>query len=113
VGGFGVMGWVSASEYDDSQPDPLADSMAEIIQHINADHKDALVSLARKFARVESTEATMTAIDRLGFHVRLKTTDGMRGARIAFLAGGQESGGDSESLRRHAPTGTLPDHVNF
>src|SRR5437870_6769523 len=85
VGGFGVMGWVSASEYDHSQPDPLADSMAEIIQHMNADHKDALVSLARKFARVESTEATMTAIDRLGFHVRLKTSDGMRGARIAFL----------------------------
>jgi heme iron utilization protein len=28
VGGFGVMGWVSASEYDLSQPDPLADSMA-------------------------------------------------------------------------------------
>jgi putative heme iron utilization protein len=27
----------------------------------------------------------MTAIDRLGFHVRLKTRDGMRGARIAFL----------------------------
>jgi putative heme iron utilization protein len=27
----------------------------------------------------------MTAVDRLGFHVRLKTSDGMRGARIAFL----------------------------
>ncbi len=85
VGGFGVMGWVSASEYDRSQPDPLADSMAEIIQHMNADHKDALVLLAREFARVESQEATMTAVDRLGFHVRLKTQDGMRGARIAFL----------------------------
>jgi len=44
VGGFGVMGWVSASEYDHSQPDPLADSMAEILQHMNADHKDALVA---------------------------------------------------------------------
>jgi putative heme iron utilization protein len=85
VGGFGVMGWVSASEYDRSQPDPLADSMAEIIQHMNADHKDALVLLAREFARVESQEATMTSVDRLGFHVRLKTQDGMRGARIAFL----------------------------
>jgi putative heme iron utilization protein len=42
VGGFGVMGWVSASEYDRSQPDPLADSMAEIIHHMNTDHKDAL-----------------------------------------------------------------------
>jgi heme iron utilization protein len=85
VGGFGVMGWVSASEYDRSQPDPLADSMAEIIQHMNADHKDALVLLARKFSQFESEEATMTAVDRLGFHVRLKTQDGLRGARIAFL----------------------------
>jgi putative heme iron utilization protein len=85
VGGFGVMGWVSAIDYERSQPDPLADSMAEIIQHMNADHSDTLGLLARKFARVESTEATMTAVDRLGFHVRLKTPDGMRGARIAFL----------------------------
>jgi putative heme iron utilization protein len=85
VGGFGVMGWVSASEYERSQPDPLADSMADIIQHMNADHKDALVLLAREFAHIESQEATMIAVDRLGFHVRLKTEDGMRGARIAFL----------------------------
>ena len=85
VGGFGVMGWVSASEYLGSQPDPLADSMAEIIQHINADHKDALILLARRFARIESQEATMTTVDRLGFQVRLKTQDGIRGKRIAFL----------------------------
>jgi putative heme iron utilization protein len=85
VGGFGVMGWVSASEYVGSQPDPLADSMAEIIQHMNADHKDALVLLARVFARIEAQEATMTTVDRLGFQVRLKTQDGIRGARIAFL----------------------------
>src|SRR5437016_1756367 len=85
VGGFGVMGWVAASEYNRAQPDPLADSMDEIIQHMNADHKDALILLARTFARIESQEATMTAVDRLGFHVRLKTQEGMRGARIAFL----------------------------
>src|ERR1700752_4227584 len=72
MGGFGVMGWIADSEYDRSQPDPLADSMAEIIQHMNADHKDALVLLGRKFARIESTEATMTAVDRLGFHVRFR-----------------------------------------
>jgi putative heme iron utilization protein len=85
VGGFGVMGWVSAAEYDRSHPDPLADSMAEIIRHMNADHKDALVLLAREFARIEAQEATMTAVDRLGFHVRLTTPEGVRGARIAFL----------------------------
>src|ERR1700752_4103031 len=27
VGGFGVMGWVPASEYDQAQPDPLADAI--------------------------------------------------------------------------------------
>ena len=85
VGGFGVMGWVSASEYDRAQPDPLADSTSEIIQHMNADHKDALILLARVSARIEAQEATMTAVDRLGFHARLKTQDGIKGARIAFL----------------------------
>ena len=85
VGGFGVMGWVSAAEYDRARPDPLADSMSEIIQHMNADHKDALILLARVSARIEAQEATMTAVDRLGFYARLKTQDGIKGARIAFL----------------------------
>jgi hypothetical protein len=85
VGGFGVMGWVSDPDYEHARPDPLADAAGETIQHMNADHKDALILLARAFARIESQEATMTAVDRLGFHVRLRTQDGMRGARIAFL----------------------------
>ena len=42
------MGWVSSSEYDGSRPDPLADSMAEIIRDTNADHRDALLLLAGK-----------------------------------------------------------------
>jgi heme iron utilization protein len=85
VGGFGVMGWVSAADYDRGQPDPLADSVTDIIRHMNADHGDALILLARAFAGIESQEATMTSVDRLGFHVRLKAQDGTRGARIAFL----------------------------
>ena len=85
VGGFGVMGWVSAPDYAGGEPDPLADTAAGIIQHMNADHADSLVLLVRTFTGIESEEATMTSVDRLGFHVRLKTRDGMRGARIAFL----------------------------
>ena len=85
VGGFGVMGWITASEYDRAQPDPLADAAAGILQHMNSDHSDALVLLARTFAGIESQEAAMTSVDRLGFHLRLKTEEGMRGARIAFL----------------------------
>jgi len=85
VGGFGVMGWVQALDYDSARPDPLADVAAGIIAHMNADHAQALVLLARSSAGIDALEATMTSVDRLGFHVRLKTPEGMRGARIAFL----------------------------
>jgi putative heme iron utilization protein len=84
VGSFGVMGWVSASDYYHGQPDPLADVAADIIQHMNTDHGEALTLLAYAFAGIECQEAAMISVDRLGFHVRLKTPDGPRGARIAF-----------------------------
>ena len=85
VGGFGVMGWVNAVEYGNARPDPLSDAAAGIIQHMNADHKDALVLLARVCAGIEAQAVEMTSVDRLGFQVRAKTQDGMRGARIAFM----------------------------
>jgi putative heme iron utilization protein len=85
VGGFGVMGWVPAADYEGAQPDPLADAAAGIMQHMNSDHKEELVLLARVFAGIESQEAVITSIDRLGFHVRLKTAEGVRGSRIAFV----------------------------
>ena len=85
VGGFGVMGWVPAQEYYSAQPDPLAETATEILKHMNTDHRDALILLARAFAGIESQEVVMTSVDRLGFHVRLKAQDGMRSARIAFL----------------------------
>ena len=85
VGGFGVMGWVAASDYGAANPDPLADAMPGILAHMNADHRDSLVLLARRYAGIEADEAAMTSLDRLGFQVRLNTSDGVRGARIAFL----------------------------
>ena len=85
VGGFGVMGWVPASDYTQAEPDPLADAATRIIEHMNTDHKDALLVLAKVFASIECQEAAMTSVDRLGFHVRLKTAGGMKGTRIAFL----------------------------
>jgi heme iron utilization protein len=85
VGGFGVMGWVQASDYAQAQPDPLADSAPGIVEHMNADHSEALVLLVREFAGIEAQEAAMTAVDRLGFNIRMKTQEGMKGTRIAFL----------------------------
>jgi hypothetical protein len=80
------MGWITAQEYSQAQPDPLADAAAGILQHMNADHQDALILLARVHAGIEAQEAVMTSVDRLGFHVRMKTEEGMKGARVAFLS---------------------------
>jgi hypothetical protein len=44
-----------------------------------------LVLIARRFADEEATEATMTAVNRLGFHRRLMTGDRVYGRRVAFL----------------------------
>ena len=84
VGGFGVMGWVAADEYQHAQVDPLSDFAAGIIEHMNADHADSLLLLSKTFAGIDAEEAQMTAVDRLGFHLRLKTSEGMRGTRIGF-----------------------------
>lgn len=84
VGGFGVMGWVEAGDYREAQVDPLAPVAAGILAHMNQDHVDAMILLARKYAGLQATEAAMTAVDRLGFHLRLKTGEGMKGIRINF-----------------------------
>jgi hypothetical protein len=80
VGGFGVMGWVVASDYSQAHSDPLAEHKSNIMQHMNA-----LILIAKRFAGVEAQQAEMTAVDRLGFHLRLTTRDGIKGTRIAFL----------------------------
>src|SRR6202166_1268283 len=85
IGGFGVMGWISAEDYGRALPDPLAKAAPGIIQHMNADHADALRLIARQFAGEAADEAAITAVDRLGFHLRLKSGDRIHGRRVAFL----------------------------
>jgi putative heme iron utilization protein len=84
IGGFGVMGWVAAEEYAAAAPDPLAGAAPGILQHMNSDHADALRRIAAHQSGEAPDEASITAIDRLGFHVRLKTGDRLHGQRIAF-----------------------------
>jgi hypothetical protein len=85
IGGFGVMGWISAEDYRSASPDPLASAASGIIRHMNNDHADALRLIARRFAGEEPDEATITAVDRLGFHLRLKSGERIHGTRVAFL----------------------------
>jgi putative heme iron utilization protein len=84
VGGFGVMGWVDAVDYRAADADPLVDSAAAIVEHMNADHGEALRLIAKRFASLDAEEATIVSCDRLGFVIRARTAAGMKGARIAF-----------------------------
>jgi putative heme iron utilization protein len=85
VGGYGRMSWVDASDYKAAAPDPLADAAAGIIEHMNADHADAQVLFCRHLAGLdETTEASMSAVDRYGFDM-VAVTPGHRSAvRLAF-----------------------------
>jgi uncharacterized protein DUF2470 len=66
-------------------PNPLAEAAPGILDHMNADHVDSMILLARSYAQMEAAEAIMTSVDRLGFSLRLKTKEGVKGARINFL----------------------------
>lgn len=84
VGGFGVMGWVENSDFERAVADPLAEAAPGILEHMNQDHASAMIEIARYEKGVAATEAKMTAVDRLGFHLRLKTPERVRSVRIGF-----------------------------
>jgi heme oxygenase (biliverdin-IX-beta and delta-forming) len=90
VGGFGAMDWVSAADYTAAEPDPLADVSESILQHMNEDHAGALLDYLRGRGGESPgggeppDEATMVAIDRLGFKVRLRTGERVHGIRVPF-----------------------------
>jgi len=84
VGGFAAMGWVEAGEYGAARPDPLAEIAEGIMQHMNADHADALLAYARFFGGEPADEARMVTVDRLGFKLHLKNGERRWSTRIAF-----------------------------
>jgi heme oxygenase (biliverdin-IX-beta and delta-forming) len=84
VGGFAAMDWVSADAYLAAAPDPLAEVASSIIDHMNQDHADSLPVYARAFAGEPADAASMTSVDRLGFTLRLRTSERLHGVRIAF-----------------------------
>ena len=78
------MGWVENSDFEQAVLDPLAEAAAGIIEHMNKDHAPAMIEIARHEKGIAASEAKMTAVDRLGFHLRLKTPERVRSVRIGF-----------------------------
>jgi len=84
VGGFAAMDWVTGEGYAAARPDPLADAAEGILEHMNRDHAEALLTLSRVHADAAAEEATMLSVDRLGFRVRIRSGERLHGARISF-----------------------------
>lgn len=84
VGGFGSMGWVAPADYMAAAVDPLAETAADLIREINTQHQETLLLLARECGKLNAEQASITTMDRLGFHLRVKTPDRMQGGRFAF-----------------------------
>ncbi|MBH0195308.1 MAG: DUF2470 domain-containing protein [Nitrospira sp.] len=86
VGGFGSMGWVIPADYVQAAVDPLADEAANLIRELNTEQAETLLALARALGDAEAQQATVTALDRLGFHLRFTTPGRMQGGRVAFTS---------------------------
>jgi putative heme iron utilization protein len=87
IGGYGRMSWVDVADWQSGQPDPVAPHASAIVDHMNADHADAMIAFCRAFTRAtDTTAATMTGIDRYGFEMSAHTGRGPRPIRLAFPA---------------------------
>jgi hypothetical protein len=86
VGGFGRMSWLEGEAYRDAQPDPLREMAAGIRDHMNEDHGDAMVDMARAFGDIDATieDAHMFRVDAYGFDLELTTDQGRQRTRIGY-----------------------------
>lgn len=80
------MGWVAPNDYARAIVDPLANDAASLVRELNMEQVEALLLLARVFGNPDAQQPTVTALDRLGFHLRFTTPDRMQGGRMAFIS---------------------------
>lgn len=87
VGGYGRMDSATAADYDAAAPDPVRPNAGVALAHLNADHADSLVEMARALGGYPDTSAALcTGIDRYGLDLRVETPRGMGYTRIGFGA---------------------------
>ena len=85
VGGYGRMASADAADYAEAEPDPVAGAAAGAIAHLNADHADALLAMARAFTGyTDATAASCTGADRYGLDLMLTTPRGRAPARVGY-----------------------------
>lgn len=85
VGGYGRMDSTTGEAYAAAGADPVQPRAAGAIEHLNADHGEALVAMARVLGGYPDTiAATCTGVDRYGLDLRIMTERGMAYTRIGY-----------------------------
>lgn len=85
VGGYGRMDSATGSDYAAAEPDPVGSRAGAATAHLNADHADALLAIARTLGGYpDATAATCHGVDRYGIDLNLETPRGPAPARVAF-----------------------------
>ena len=87
VGGFAVMDSVSAEDYRAAEPDPTQPVAAKSVAHLNKDHADALLAIARELGGTRGAVAAIcTGIDRYGIDLSCTGAGQSAAARVLFDA---------------------------
>ena len=85
VGGYGRMDSATGTDYAAAEPDPVQAVAAGAIEHLNADHADALVAMAKTLGGYpDTTAATCTGVDRYGLDLKVTTERGIAYPRIGY-----------------------------
>lgn len=85
VGGYGRMDSATGPDYMAAAPDPVQPHAAAAIEHLNADHADALAAMARTLGGFPDTNtAACTGADRYGLDLKVGTRRGIAYTRVGF-----------------------------
>lgn len=85
VGGFGRMASATPADFATAEPDPVAKNADYAVEHMNEDHADALLAMARAFTgHTDTTEAKALRADRYGMDLGIVTPRGETMTRVAF-----------------------------
>jgi heme iron utilization protein len=88
VGGFGSMGWISVPDFWAATSDPVATLSEGVIEHMNADHCDAMQLIARHqlgqkapayLLGSDQAHIEMISVDQSGYELRMRPLDAKQG----------------------------------
>jgi len=85
VGGYGRMDSALPDDYAAASPDPVAPHIPGAITHLNEDHADSLLEVARALGPHADADAVRCVwIDRYGLDLEMVTAEGPKSTRIDF-----------------------------